>query len=302
MQDSCTGALVLYGVINLESDPEITLRNFITADNVMIVGDVAGSGTAPTVILLHGAGQTRYSWAGTLDALADTGYRAVAYDARGHGQSGWSVHGDYSYSVRARDLETVIAQVTRPVALVGASMGGVTAMRAIVDGLRPSALILVDIVLRPDPLGVARIRDFMRGNPSGFASLEAAADAVAAYNPSRPRPKDSSRLLRNLRDSGDGRLHWHWDPRILPPNLEDDMASMERLVEGMRSAPSIPTLLIRGARSDVVSEAAVAEFREILPALEVIDIASAGHMVAGDSNDIFNCAILDFLERHFPPS
>ena len=75
-------------------------------------------------------------------------------------------------------LETVIAQVTRPVALVGASMGGVTAMRAIVDGLRPSALILVDIVLRPDPVGVARIRDFMRGNPSGFASLEAAADAV----------------------------------------------------------------------------------------------------------------------------
>jgi pimeloyl-ACP methyl ester carboxylesterase len=277
-------------------------RTFTTDDNVVIVGDVAGSCAAPTVVLLHGAGQTRYSWAGTLDALADTGYCGIAYDARGHGESGWSLDGDYSHAVRARDLKSLLSQATKPVALVGASMGGVTAMRAIVDGLQPDALVLVDIVLRPDPLGVARIRDFMKGNPDGFATLEAAVSAVAAYNPARPRPKDSSRLLRNLRLSDDGRLHWHWDPRILPPNLEDDIASMESLVEGMRSAPPIPTLLIRGARSDVVTEASVAEFREILPALEVIDVASAGHMVAGDSNDIFNRAILDFLEEHFPPS
>ena len=286
-------------MLNSKYGTDITKKNFLTADKVVIVGDVAGDSTAPTVVLLHGAGQTRHSWAGALHALAGAGYCAINYDARGHGESGWSADGVYSYPLRARDLQTVLAHANEPIALVGASMGGVTAMQAVIDGLRPSALVLVDIVLRPERQGVARIRDFMRANSNGFATLEEAADAVAAYNPNRPRPKDLSRLLRNLRAGADARLHWHWDPRILPPDLEDDMASLERLIEGMRAAAQPPTLLIRGARSDVVTEASVAEFREIFPALEVFDVAAAGHMVAGDSNDIFNFAILDFLRRHF---
>ena len=232
--------------------------------------------------------------------MADAGYHAVSYDARGHGESGWSADGIYSYSVRAQDLRAVLAQSPRPFAIVGASMGGVTAMQALTDGVVPGALVLVDIVLRPERGGVKRIRDFMRANPEGFASLEEAADAVAIYNPDRPRSKDPIRLLRNLRAGSDGRLRWHWDPRILPPNLEDDMEAMERLVDGLRSAVRCPTLLVRGARSEVVSEASVAEFREIMPQIEVFDVAAAGHMVAGDSNDVFNRAILEFLGRNFP--
>ena len=87
----------------------------------------------------------------------------------------------------------------------------------------------------------------------------------------------------------------------MAPNLEDDLASMEHLVEGIRAAPKQPTLLVRGAQSDVVSEASVAEFRELLPNIDVFDVAAAGHMVAGDSNDRFNHAIIEFLNRHRPP-
>jgi pimeloyl-ACP methyl ester carboxylesterase len=195
----------------------------------------------------------------------------------------------------------VLGRAGEPVALVGASMGGVTAMQAITEGLRPGALVLVDIVLRPEREGVTRIRSFMTANPEGFANLEEVVDAVCAYNPNRPRPKDPSRLLRNLRTGADGRLRWHWDPRILPPDMEDDMRSMEGLIAGMRSAAQGPTLLVRGARSDVVSNASVAEFRSIVPAMEVFDVAAAGHMVAGDSNEHFNRAVLDFLARNFPP-
>jgi pimeloyl-ACP methyl ester carboxylesterase len=273
----------------------------VAADGVVIVGEAAGDPRAPTVVLLHGAGQTRHSWDAARDALAESGSYVITYDARGHGESGWSADGVYSYALRASDLRGVLAGASEPAALVGASMGGITSMQAITDGLRPSALVLVDIVLRPDRRGVARIRDFMRASPSGFANLEEAADAVATYNPNRPRSKNPSGLMRNLRAAADGRLHWHWDPRILAPNLEDDMASMAHLVEGIRVAPKQPTLLVRGAQSDVVSEASVAEFRELLADVEVFDVAAAGHMVAGDSNDRFNQAIIEFLDRHRPP-
>jgi pimeloyl-ACP methyl ester carboxylesterase len=279
----------------------ISKLHVVASDGVVIMGEAAGDPRAPTVVLLHGAGQTRHSWDAARKALAESGCYVIAYDARGHGESGWSADGVYSYALRASDLRSVLVGASEPVALVGASMGGITSMQAITDGLRPSALVLVDIVLRPDRRGVARIRDFMRASPAGFANIEEAADAVAAYNPNRPRSKDPSGLMRNLRAAADGRLYWHWDPRILPPNLEDDMASMERLIEGMRVAPKQPTLLVRGAQSDVVSEAGVAEFRGLLPDIDVFDVAAAGHMVAGDSNDRFNHAIIEFLDRHLPP-
>jgi pimeloyl-ACP methyl ester carboxylesterase len=270
----------------------------VADDGVLIVGDAAGDSGSSTIVLLHGAGQTRHSWDAARDALAASGYYVIAYDARGHGDSGWSADGMYSYALRASDLRSVLRGASEPVALVGASMGGITCLQSIIEGLRPSALVLVDIVLRPDRRGVARIRDFMRANPSGFANIEEAADAVAAYNPNRPRSQNPGGLMRNLRQAADGRLYWHWDPRILPPNLEDDMESMERLIEGVRIAPKQPTLLVRGARSDVVSEASVSDFRELMPGIEVHDVAAAGHMVAGDSNDRFNKAILRFLDRH----
>jgi pimeloyl-ACP methyl ester carboxylesterase len=56
---------------------------------------------------------------------------------------------------------------------------------------------------------------------------------------------------------------------------------------------------VRGAASDVVSDAGVAALREVMPQVEVFDVAQAGHMVAGDSNDLFNGAMLEFLARQF---
>ena len=63
--------------------------------------------------------------------------------------------------------------------------------------------------------GVARILTFMSAHPDGFASLDDARDAIAAYNPHRPPPRDTVRLHKNLRQGSDGRYRWHWDPRFL---------------------------------------------------------------------------------------
>ncbi|QKS01880.1 alpha/beta hydrolase [Sphingomonas sp. CL5.1] len=277
----------------------IETRRFQARDGVRLVGDVGGDPRAPTVVLMHGGGQTRHSWSGALRALVDAGYHVINYDARGHGESDWSRDGDYSMSLRARDLGDVLAGVGGPVALVGASMGGATSLFAIGEASapRPAALVMVDIVPRPNIAGTDRIRAFMAANPEGFASLDEAADAVAAYNHHRPRPKDPSGLARNLRRRGD-RWFWHWDPRMLDSvNIDVRGETMTRHAAGI----DFPTLLVRGMASDIVDEAGVEAFRAALPDLEVFNVRGAGHMVAGDRNDVFNEGVLGFLGRVMPP-
>ena len=193
---------------------------------------------------------------------------------------------------------SIVERLNKPVvALVGASMGGVTAMSAVANGYRPSALVVIDIVPDPEPAGVQKIRDFMRANLDGFSDLEEAVTAVRKYNPNRP-PTGGSGLARNLRQGEDGRLYWHWDPRILD-NIPDP-EQHSRLISGLSKAVDVPTLLIRGGISDVVTADAAARFQASVPHLELLEVGGAGHMVAGDRNDIFTQGAIDFLACHAP--
>ena len=273
-------------------------RSFVMSDGVTLVGDVGGPSGVPTVIFLHGGGQTRHSWAGATQALFSEGYAVINFDARGHGDSGWSPDGDYSMRRRGLDLAAVVAEIDGPYALVGASMGGVTALHALGDGLEPTpeAVIFVDIVPHPDAKGIARIRDFMTAHLDGFGSLDEASDAVAAYNPHRSRPSSLEGLTRNLRKRADGRLYWHWDPKILLPESHSDLTgeALARCCE----AVTMPAALVRGLASDVVTDASVDSFQTMVEGLEVIDVAEAGHMVAGDENDLFVEGLQRFLKQH----
>jgi pimeloyl-ACP methyl ester carboxylesterase len=262
----------------------------------------------PPVLLLHGGGQTRHAFAGTARALAAAGFVAVALDQRGHGDSAWVTDGAYAFSDFADDAATVSAALMaergqRPVA-VGASLGGIAALLAL--GHDPqvfSGLVLVDVTPRMDPAGVDHVQGFMRSRArEGFASIEEAADAIAAYLPHRPRPTSLAGLRKNLRHDPDGRWRWHWDPRFLdgprPVALGGSVAIEQALVAAARRL-AVPTLLVRGRSSELVSEAHAAEFRALAPAADHVDIAEARHMVAGDRNDAFTQAILEFLQRRF---
>ncbi|EEF27347.1 valacyclovir hydrolase, putative [Ricinus communis] len=145
-----------------------------------------------------------------------------------------------------------------------------------------------------------KIGGFMSANPDGFTSIEAAADAVSAYMPHRPRPKDVSGLKKNLRFR-DGRYYWHWDPKFISgDNHPKDYSPQQarELMEAVARNISIPTLLVKGSLSEIVDEAGVEEFRQVIPAAEVVDVQGAGHMVAGDKNNAFDNAVLEFLQRH----
>jgi pimeloyl-ACP methyl ester carboxylesterase len=280
-------------------EPWLTRR--FAAAGVELVGDVGGDPTASPVILLHGGGQTRHSWGGAMKELIARGYYVVNLDARGHGDSDWAADGDYSLDSQSADLARVIDTVASPPALVGASMGGAVALFLTGTELRPTAaLILADIVPRIEPQGAAKILAFMSEHRQGFATLEEAVDAVAAYNPHRSPTKDAAGLMKNLRRR-DGRLYWHWDPRMLARHDWPEARIIEDRLNQAAARVQVPTLLVRGLRSDIVSGEGVADLQARIPHLEVFDVDGAGHMVAGDKNDAFNRGIFDFLRQHLPP-
>ena len=263
-----------------------------------LVGTAWGDPGATPVVLLPGGGQTRHSWAGVARSLASAGFEALSVDLRGHGDSAWDPDGDYGHATIAADLVAVAATLAEPPAVVGASLGGVAALLAVGElGLAVRSLVLVDIVPRSERSGVRRVVTFLAGGQHGFASLEEAAEAVQAYKPDRP--VDVDRLRQNLRRRDDGRWHWHWDPRLVSHQGRYSRDVPERMA--MASAGvKVPTLLVRGKRSDMVSDDGVAEFRALVPHAEYVDVAGAAHMVTGDHNDAFARAIVAFLTRTAP--
>jgi non-heme chloroperoxidase len=278
---------------------EPTVR--LAGAGVTIAADTWGAPDAPPVLLLHGGGQTRHSWGGTGRALAGEGYHALSLDLRGHGDSGWADDGDYSPQAFVADLLEILQELDQPAALVGASLGGIVSLLALAEAgsSLARALVLVDIVPRIDPQGARRVGAFMQANPDGFASLDEAADAVSAYIPNRPRPLDPSGLEKNLRLGDDGRWRWHWDPAFVSRLRFDPSQRMDALLDAARRL-TVPTLVVRGGMSDVVSEEGVREFLELVPHAEYVNVADAAHMVAGDANDAFTNAVVGFLTRVAP--
>jgi peroxiredoxin len=272
---------------------------------VRIVADRLGDPQARAVVFLHGGGQTRRSWAKASGAVAKRGWQAVTIDLRGHGESDWSDEGDYRVVSFAADVQEVLRTLPPQPVLVGASLGGFTSM--LLEGeLSPgtaSAVVLVDIVPNMEQSGANRIHAFMSEKvESGFGSLEEVADAIAEYNPHRPRPTDLEGLTTNLRRRGD-RWYWHWDPQFIsgtaafPPFEVTDAERMHAAVEAILRN-GVPMLLIRGQVSDLVSQERADEFLARFPQVEFTDVRGAGHMVAGDRNDVFAEAVLSFLARH----
>lgn len=287
---------------------ESTEVHFSGKDGIDLVGDLRGRPGDPLVVFLHGGGQTRHSWGGAAERVAVRGWQTLALDARGHGGSDWSGTADYRLASFAEDVRSVLARFDGPPVVVGASLGGLTAI-LLAGELVPGAarsVVLVDIVPDMEQAGAERIRTFMSDRVSvGFASLDEAADAVAAYNPHRARPSDLTGLRRNLRER-DGRLYWHWDPAFLDPQPgqgPEEIMDVPRLHEATRRmAADVPVLLVRGRSSDLVSAAKAAEFCARFPDVEFVDVSGAGHMVAGDRNDVFADAVLEFLDRHGDPT
>jgi pimeloyl-ACP methyl ester carboxylesterase len=276
------------------TDPADTTR-LTAADGVTLSCETRHPQGRPGVLFAHGFGQTRHAWTATAKALAASGCRCTSFDARGHGESGRPGDG-YHMQQFFDDLRLVAAAEPQKPVLVGASMGGLLGLAVAGESDEPpfSALVLVDITPRWETSGVERILGFMRAWPAGFADYDEAAQAIAAYLPHRSRRKSESQLAPLLRRGRDGRLRWHWDPAMLEPIAEEGEQHQPRLIEAARRV-ELPVLLLSGGRSDVVSDATIDEFLDLVPHAEHRELPRATHMVAGDANDAFTRAIAEFI-------
>ncbi len=275
--------------------------SFTSVTGSRIAAEGWGDPAAPAVVCAHGGGQTRHAWGATARRLAEAGFHGITVDLPGHGDSDWYADGCYGGQRMVADMHQVCRQLEGPVAWVGASLGGLLGLGLQARHRPLSCLVLVDIAPRMETSGVERVIRFMRGRPDGFASIEEAAEYVASYLPHRPRPRSPEGLRKNLRLREDGRYVWHWDPRVMAPAVQSDRMENGDYEAAARSL-RIPTLLVRGQMSDVISEAGARAFLEMVPDSEYLDLQGASHMVAGDVNDAFSASVLEFLQRKYRPA
>jgi pimeloyl-ACP methyl ester carboxylesterase len=279
-----------------------TRIEFSGAEDNSLVADL-WDGRGHPVVLFHGGGQTRRAWDTTAKRLMMAGLRAITVDQRGHGESEWVSSRDYTFSAYAEDVAAIVGQVADKFhvapSAVGASLGGIASIAAeLRHGPMLDTLVLVDVIPRMDPEGVARIQGFMGDRmEEGFANLDEAAAAIAAYLPNRKRAVSHDGLRKNLRLDADGRYRWHWDPGFITSDRNINAGAVELMGEIMTGVPKlhVPMLVVRGMESELVHEDYVREFVDMAPDASYVDVSGAGHMVAGDKNDAFCDAILGFL-------
>ena len=279
----------------------VSFRGF---EGLNLVADLRGDANAWPVLFLHGGGQTRHAWGRTAEAVAAQGWLSISLDLRGHGESDWAPNGDYSFTAHSADCIAVVDQLRHPPVLVGASLGGMASMLAEgnSDRIVSCGLVLVDIAPKTNPEGVERIRAFMLSGINGFDSLDDAAAAIAAYTPQRQREPNPSGLTKVLRER-EGRFYWHWDPRMLSQGRTEVVAQRYRgLLDTAMSNIKVPTMLVRGQLSDVVTQEGIDDMVLRMPGVKVVEVSGAAHMIAGDQNDAFSSAVIAFLGDQIRPT
>lgn len=274
------------------------LQRFNGSGGVTLTADVGGNPSRPGAVLLHGGGQTRHSWNKLAHRLVQLNYYVVSLDLRGHGDSDWAPDGDYRLDAFVADLHGVLGQLQQPPVLIGASLGGLISLLAVGEHPREvvaQGLVLVDVVPRMEATGLRRIQEFMRANLDGFATLEEVAAVVSAYLPQRAKPPNPDGLRKNVRLAEDGRWYWHWDPALINSDRRlGGTIDMQQLWLAAHQV-QLPTLLVHGKLSDVVSREGVDDLLALISGAQAVEVDGAGHMVAGDQNDAFNDAIEHFL-------
>jgi pimeloyl-ACP methyl ester carboxylesterase len=249
-----------------------------------------GNPQKPTVVFLHGVGLTARTWDLVCLGLRQD-FHCLALDQRGHGDSEWSAEGEYGVEALCADVRGLTRQLELDkFFLVGHSMGGMVALSyAVAEPTTLRGLAMVDSApgeRHPAPATVApppnRVFDFMSG-PAELDSVEDFVERAMAFNPARDPRLLRRSLLYNLRQLPDGRWTWKYDRGHILGRDRARMAETRRALWDALPAVTCPTLVVRGARSESLSEATASEFAAALPRGRWQTVADAGHTIQGDN-------------------
>ena len=255
-----------------------------------------GTRGRPPMLFLHGGGLNVHTWDLVCAALKPERH-CLALDQRGHGDSEWSPVMDYATESHAEDLDAFVSHrgLDRFV-LVGMSLGGANALAwAGRHSDRLAALVLVDVGPEVRQAGVRKIAAFT----SEATPLDSVDDFIAkalAFNPRRDATLLRRSLLHNLRRMPDGKWMWKYDQRHRGRTMDPAAAARRReLLWSAVSKVSCPTLVVRGAESDVFHDEDAERLAGALPDGRWVKIANAGHTVQGDNPAGLLVALRQFL-------
>jgi esterase len=278
-------------------------RTLNSGDGFIEVGGVRlhyvdwGTPEQPPVLLLHGGSAHAHWWDFVVPHLAER-YRCVALDLRGHGESGWPATLDYGLAAHAGDVAALVdALALRGVAVVGHSFGGFVAMVYAQHASRQlSALVIVDSRARIGERS-ARLLQALRKLPHPhYASLAEAEQRFRLLPASTTAdPSVLAHVIRHgMTQTADGTYTLKFDRRALSGAPAQDLAPALAAVQ-------CPILAVRGARSEVVSAAALAEFPAANPRARTAEVADAHHHVMLDQPAALARVLRAFLDARPGP-
>lgn len=238
-------------------------RVFEGFGGVELAANAYGQEDDPCVLLLPGGGQLQASWSEAAEALADAGRYVVTVDLRGHGESARPADGRFDLDAYVGDLCAILAQLSSRPVIVGASLGGWIATATLGEGGPDlaSGLVLVDSPPQIPADKAREVGDTLR------QSLEVRANAA----------NFDSRAFAGM-----------------------DLGLVENRLAKAAPQLKVPTLVVRGAQSELSSRDAIEVLTNSIPDAEAVEIEGAGHLVATDQADAFNAVLLEFLERRIP--
>jgi pimeloyl-ACP methyl ester carboxylesterase len=236
------------------------------------------------LICVHGL--TRVS--DDFDYLAQemsTEYRVVCPDVTGRGRSDWLTDPcHYVVPQYVSDMVTLLARLNAEnVHWFGTSMGGLIGMGlASLKNSPVDKLVLNDIGPRLDPTALARIGDYV-GVEMRFPDVDAAIRYTKEISlPFGPHSEEEWRKLASdvVRQDTDGKWIFHYDPRLAIPFKESTPESIrqgEALLWMAYDAISCPTLVVRGAQSDLLGAEIAKEMTSRGPKARLVEISEVGH-------------------------
>ncbi len=282
------------------------IERSVTVNGLKLAYQEWGNHASPPIVMLHGFGVSGHMFDEFAERMQDR-YWLLALDQRGHGDSDWAEDGDYSRDAFVEDLEGFRKALgIENFVLVGHSMGGLNAV-AYVNRYpgHVRALVLVDVGPEASRDGVDNIMRFTRGPDE--LDFEEFVQMAHRFNPRRTLENIRERMRHRLKPTESGKWTWKFDRRFRDPGSNLSVGwklSPDELWQLFRNI-TIPTLLVRGAESDVLSPEVAERCVHEMPAARLVTIPGAGHSVPGDNPDAFTEAVAGFLaevERGtFPP-
>ena len=255
-------------------------------------------GDKPTIIALHGFGVSGHMYDEFSRRYQDTA-RIINLDQRGHGDSEISVGGDYQRNAFVSDVEGLRTYLgLQKFVLVGHSMGGLNALEyAVSFPQHVNALIIVDAGPEAAKEGVDNIVRFTQGPDE--LDFDEFVQMAMRFNPRRTEENIRERMHHRLRQLDNGKWTWKFDKRFRDPNANLKIGSeitQDQLWEKFRQV-MVPTLLIRGSESDVLSEDVARRTVKEMKNAHLEIVKGAGHSVPGDAPEGFTDAVRVFLEK-----